>query len=438
MPWPPRMRGCDPPRHQAGQRAPGPALGRARTGRCAGVRLRHLRRCGRADPANHRPDRHPAVHATGAHQPGQVRSSGRRVLHRRPAVRTPGRPNAVRRSGNGLQRGLPPRLLPPAADSGGRRRVGRPGPACCPRTRTSGPPPARRLRPSGGWRRDLPAPPRWTSTGAPEDFADVERPATVVRGAFTDDELTAFAAAPAVEGEVPELGEAGSATIVRPMPRREVRPAAEARTGSPGRQSRSGVPGKRCSWRRRGRPSGRDGGGVCGAGAPAAQQAAPTAAGQPLSAQLQDPALPTGLTISRSAAYRTHHRRGPPDGFLLGAESAAVRGLPRGHSGPGRLAAPARRPPGTAASVSRNQASITGLDVELRLEGLRAGHSRRRVRAGDRQGAGGTGGPAGDRCLAPQRIRGDPRRHRRILRSKAPPIPSSGCRASRSAPPPGW
>jgi hypothetical protein len=52
----------------------------------------------------------------------------------------------------------------------------------------------------------------------------------VVRGAFTDEQLSAFASASPVDqaGKAPELGEAGSATIARLIPRREVRPQAEA------------------------------------------------------------------------------------------------------------------------------------------------------------------------------------------------------------------
>ncbi|KQR01953.1 serine/threonine protein kinase [Arthrobacter sp. Leaf141] len=198
-------------------------------------------------------------------------------------------------------------------------------------------------------------------TGAPEDFADVERPATVVRGAFTDDELAAFAAAPAVEGEVPELGEAGSATIVRSMPRRDVRAPAEQAPAA-----EAGTP----FWRTRKALILGGSAAVLLVGmvvgfvvlAPAAQEAAPAVAGQSLSAQLQDPALPTGLTISRSAAFE------PATGEVRLTVSYAAQKAPL--SGdfleviPG-LAGSSTCPAATweGGSVSRNQASITGLDV---------------------------------------------------------------------------
>lgn len=210
-------------------------------------------------------------------------------------------------------------------------------------------------------------------TEAPEDFDVVERPATVVRGAFTDEDLTAFASALPVDhaGEAPELGEAGSATIARPIPRREVRPRAEARL-----EENVATP----FWRTRKALL------LAGAAAlllvamvvgfvvlaPAGQQMAPTAGGgEQVSKQLQDAALPTGLTISREAFYEPSSgqirltvayaaQKAPLSGEFL----EVIPGLADGDACPAVT--------WDGASVSRNQASITGLDVECgwKLSGL--------------------------------------------------------------------
>ena len=210
-------------------------------------------------------------------------------------------------------------------------------------------------------------------TEAPEDFDVVERPATVVRGVFTDEDLTAFASALPVDhaGEAPELGEAGSATIARPIPRREVRPRAEARL-----EENVATP----FWRTRKALL------LAGAAAlllvamvvgfvvlaPAGQQMAPTAGGgEQVSKQLQDAALPTGLTISREAFYEPSSgqirltvayaaQKAPLSGEFL----EVIPGLADGDACPAVT--------WDGASVSRNQASITGLDVECgwKLSGL--------------------------------------------------------------------
>jgi serine/threonine protein kinase len=52
------------------------ALAAAHAGRRPRFRLRNRRRRGRTDPADHRPHRHPPIHAARAHQPGQVRPAG--------------------------------------------------------------------------------------------------------------------------------------------------------------------------------------------------------------------------------------------------------------------------------------------------------------------------------------------------------------------------
>jgi serine/threonine-protein kinase len=208
---------------------------------------------------------------------------------------------------------------------------------------------------------------------APADFDDVERPATVVRGAFTDAELTAFASAsPAdVDAEAPDLGEAGSATIARSIPRRELRPSEDR----PGRlKEKDAAP----FWRTRKALLLASAAAlllvamVVGfvALAPTNQQAAPTA-GEQLSTQLQGMPLPTGLTISRAAAYEpssgqirltvTYAAQKAP---LSGEFLEVIPGLADGDVCPSVT--------WDNASVSRNQASITGLDVECgwKLSGL--------------------------------------------------------------------
>ncbi|WP_230008461.1 serine/threonine-protein kinase, partial [Microbacterium sp. Bi128] len=202
-----------------------------------------------------------------------------------------------------------------------------------------------------------------TRTEAPEDFDAVERSATVVRGAFTDEDLAALASGSPDDhaGKAPELGEADSATIARPIPRREVRPRAEARL-----EEQVATP----FWRTRKALL------LAGAAtllvvamvvgfvvlAPPGQQMRPTAEGQ-VSKQLQDAALPTGLTISREASYEASSgqvrltvayaaQKAPLSGDFL----EVIPGLADGEACPTVT--------WDGASVSRNQASITGLDVE--------------------------------------------------------------------------
>lgn len=198
---------------------------------------------------------------------------------------------------------------------------------------------------------------------APADFDDVDRPATVVRGAFTDAELAALASAPPADDstEVPRLGEAGNATIVRPLPRRDVRPVAGTRLEPAG---------ARPFWRTRkalllaGTAVLLLVGMVVGfvVLSPAERPAASAGAGAPLSAQTQDTALPTGLTISRAAAYEPSSGRirltltyAAQKAPLSGEFLEVVPGMAEGE------ACPAVSWEG--APAKRNQASITGLDV---------------------------------------------------------------------------
>ena len=199
---------------------------------------------------------------------------------------------------------------------------------------------------------------------APEDFDTVERSATVVRGAFTDEQLTAFASASPVDhtGEAPELGKAGSATIARPIPRREVRPRPQARL-----EANAVTP----FWRTRKALLLAGAAGLLLAAmvvgflvlAPAGQRAAPTAGGEQVSSNCRDAALPTGLTISREASYDPSSgqtrltvayaaQKAPLSGEFL----EVIPGLADGDACPAVT--------WDGASVSRNQASVTGLDVE--------------------------------------------------------------------------
>ncbi|MCQ2002102.1 serine/threonine-protein kinase [Arthrobacter zhaoxinii] len=208
---------------------------------------------------------------------------------------------------------------------------------------------------------------------APAEFDDVERPATMVRGAFTDAELTELAAAPPSDEDlaVPELGEAGSATMVRAMPRREIRPVTET-----GAEEAAATP----FWRTR-KALLLGGGGVLLIVAMIVGFVVLTpedgpkdegaAAGERLSSRLQDVTLPTGLTISRDASFEPSSgetrltvgyaaQKAPLSGDFL----EVVPGLAEGDDCPAVT--------WDGAEVNRNQGSVTGLDVDCgwKLSGL--------------------------------------------------------------------
>jgi serine/threonine-protein kinase len=199
---------------------------------------------------------------------------------------------------------------------------------------------------------------------APIDFDAVERPVTVVRGGVTDEELRALTAVPAADGgAVPDLGEAGSATMVRPVPRREVMPVVPARPGE-----KETTP----FWRTRkalllaGTAAVLLAAMVAGfvVLAPADERKATAAgAGRQLSTQLQDPALPTGLTVSRTASYEPSSGKtrltveyGAQKAPLSGEFLEVIPGMGEGDPCPAVA--------WEEASVGRNQASVTGLDVD--------------------------------------------------------------------------
>jgi len=203
---------------------------------------------------------------------------------------------------------------------------------------------------------------------APGDFTEVERPATVVRGA-----AAAPAAAPPVDPDgdgdadaepLPDLGSDGSRTIVRPMPRREVR--APVPVAAPPEQAA----GRRPAWlTNRVAVLGVAGLAVAGLLVAGVVRFLPDSPGEPGStpvaatAHQQDPALPTGLTVSRDAAFDPDQGRvrltltyaaqtAPLSGTLL----EVVPGAGEGDA----------CPPVTWSSVtaSRNVASVTGLTTD--------------------------------------------------------------------------
>jgi serine/threonine protein kinase len=199
---------------------------------------------------------------------------------------------------------------------------------------------------------------------APTDFDETDRPATVVRGAFTDAELATLTehSPSSTDAKAPDLGDASSATIARPIRRTVVRPPTEVR-----REEAPAVP----FWRTRKALI------LAGTAilllvamvvgfvvfAPGSREDGPTDSGDQLSAQMQDIALPTGLTISRSATYD------PAVGQIRVTIVYAAQKAPL--SGdflevvPG-VAEEDTCPAATweGASALRNQPSITGIDVE--------------------------------------------------------------------------
>ncbi|GAA0963045.1 serine/threonine-protein kinase [Frigoribacterium faeni] len=218
---------------------------------------------------------------------------------------------------------------------------------------------------------------------APDGFADVERPATIVRGAAAgavtpgtipggassapqtpagaDDAATAT---PPAE-PLPDLGSAGSATIVRPLRRPVGAPASRPDTAEEARS------GRRPAWLTNRTIALAAVGVVLVAalvvglvwllpsGEPEATPTAPHAA----TASQRDPALPTGLSITRDASYD------PAEGTVAltldyAAQSAPLTGpllevVPGVADGDGC-------PPvtWTGATATRNQPSVTGVTAD--------------------------------------------------------------------------
>lgn len=134
------------------------------------------------------------------------------------------------------------------------------------------------------------------------EFQEVERPATVLRGALMPDAGTEPEYVSPLSQDAPELGEAGQRTTLRPMPRRDPG-AAPAAAPAPRTRSRDWLSRKTILLASAGvlLLAGLGVGLVWlfGSGSPTAEPASAEA----LEAAQQDPALPTGLSVSRQASY---------------------------------------------------------------------------------------------------------------------------------------
>lgn len=227
-------------------------------------------------------------------------------------------------------------------------------------------------------------------SGAPEDFGEAEHPATVVRGmgpgavpdaggqgrAGTGTAGTgtlggatgsgAGTGSAAASGSEPELGEPGSATVARPMPR-AVEPVFEAPSAQAGE---GGVP----AWRTAAFWRSRKGLGIAAAALAVVAalvvtivlvvphpKPGPAPAAEALTAHRQAQPLPTGLTITRDARYDPAQgkvqltltytaQKSPLSGDLLEI-------IPR----PGGGSCPAAT--FTGAEAKRNRAEVTGVDA---------------------------------------------------------------------------
>lgn len=193
---------------------------------------------------------------------------------------------------------------------------------------------------------------------APEGFAEAERPATVLRG--VNPSAPEPVELPADE-PAPDLGAAGQATVLRPMPRREA-PAPVAEEPAEKTSFRARMPRGRALW-----IAGAAVVAVAAVGAflllrPPAGDAAPAAAGPVVTASQQDRALPTGLGVSRSVSYDPEKKLATVS-IEYGAQNAPLTG-PFLEVLPG--AATSDACPAVTwsdATVTRNQASITGISV---------------------------------------------------------------------------
>ncbi|WP_288468458.1 serine/threonine-protein kinase [uncultured Curtobacterium sp.] len=214
--------------------------------------------------------------------------------------------------------------------------------------------------------RSLAEAPALAPAADPESFAEVERPATVVRGVRPD---TAAEEAPAVEdaSPAPELGPAGSQTVIRPLARQPL-PVVREPEAPP-----------RSRWQRPDWLTNRMaalgalavvlvaalvvGGVVWLPGALAGRgSSTPAATAQAGSAYQQDRPLPTGLTTTRKATIDPE--RGTVTlSITYAAQSVALRG-PLLEVVPGATAkasCPAVTWTGEGVSAARNQPSLTGV-----------------------------------------------------------------------------
>jgi hypothetical protein len=227
-----------------------------------------------------------------------------------------------------------------------------------PRQRPGAPEAAARLRRLASQFADLPA---LEVAAEPEAFEPLERPATVLRGvAAQPGSGTAPAADPGSHASaLPELGPAGQHTVVRSMPRPELRPRNQP-APAPARA------GWRPAWLH-GKAIALIAGGlvaaiaiVIGAMALAKPETPPAAAAADSTASQQDAPLPSGLSISRSAQYDAQAKEVRLT-VTYAAQKAPLAG-PFLEVLPG-AAASASCPPATWEKIeaTRNQPSVTGI-----------------------------------------------------------------------------
>lgn len=220
--------------------------------------------------------------------------------------------------------------------------------------------------------RSLASAPALVASSDPDSFDEVERPATVVRGVRPDDaagsQTTATGDDAAVVGPAPELGPAGSQTVIRPMARQPL-PAAPAAEPEPTRRF------ARPEWLTdRALLFGGIGvvlvaalvvGGVVWLpGALRKTPGAGTATAQAANAYQQDRPLPTGLATTRRATIDP--AKGTVDlRVTYAAQAATLSGpflevLPGARSG---ASCPAVTWSGEGITAKRNQPSLTGVDT---------------------------------------------------------------------------
>jgi serine/threonine-protein kinase len=220
--------------------------------------------------------------------------------------------------------------------------------------------------------RSLTSAPALVASSDPDSFDEVERPATVVRGVRPDDatgsRTTDTGDDAAVVGPAPELGPAGSQTVIRPMARQPL-PAAPAAEPEPTRRF------ARPEWLTdRALLFGGIGvvlvaalvvGGVVWL--PGALRKTPgtgAATAQAANAYQQDRPLPTGLATTRHATIDP--AKGTVDLRVTYAAQAATLGgpflevLPGARSG---ASCPAVTWSGEGITAKRNQPSLTGVDT---------------------------------------------------------------------------
>ncbi|WP_411730682.1 serine/threonine-protein kinase [Paeniglutamicibacter sp.] len=195
----------------------------------------------------------------------------------------------------------------------------------------------------------------------PEAFAPLERPATVLRGAAAQPEpgTAPVPQSGSPASALPELGPAGQHTVVRSMPRPELRPRPQP-APAPARA------GWRPAWLH-GKAIALIAGGVVvaiaivvGATALAKPDAPAAAPAADSTASQQDAPLPSGLSVSRSAQYdaQAHEVRLT---ITYAAQKAPLAG-PFLEVLPGASAS-ASCPPATweKLEATRNQPSLTGI-----------------------------------------------------------------------------